>query len=534
MVTRRKFLLQSLATAAAGSALGNLVSCESQKKIIGSLNGPNSTLGHQLRSTKSTTPKKTFKKDIVIVGGGIAGLAAARQLSKQNVDFVLLELEKQPGGNSSYGTNQITNYPLGAHYLPLPNLTNTALLDFLQEVNVITGFEQGLPKYNELYLCFDPKERLYINEHWQEGLIPQDGVPSEDQQQIQRFLGLMEDLRNKVGSDLKFAFTIPVEESSWDKSILALDLVSMDQWMIENKFTSPYLIWYINYCCSDDFGTTSKNTSAWAGLHYFASRKGKGFQVGHDTVLTWPEGNGWLMDQLKSNVTDQIFPQCLAYQVSINPTNSTVLFFNDMEKEFQEIVAEKVIIATPQFVTQHILAQPNRLDYTSFEYAPWMVANLTINGELNEKRGEALAWDNVVYQSSSLGYVNAMHQHLSTATPKKVITYYKPLPQYPYSATRKDLQTKTWENWLTSILQDLSRPHPNLKDKIEEINVWQWGHGMISPKPGFMSGAARKLAQQPIGDRIFFAHSDLSGISIFEEAFYWGTKAAKQAMGNRN
>lgn len=531
MITRRKFIAQSLATATVGSSLSGLISCESPKKIKGSLSGPNSTLGHQLRSSLSTAPKKTLKKDFVIVGGGIAGLSAARQLAKQNIDFVLLELEKQPGGNSSFGTNQLTSYPLGAHYLPLPNLSNKDLLEFLQEVNVIIGFENGLPKFNDLYLCFDPKERLYINEHWQEGLIPQEGIPLEDQKEIQRFLALMEDLRNKVGSDLKFAFNIPVEESSTDKDFLALDLISMSEWMIQNKFTSPYLVWYINYCCSDDFGTTSKNTSAWAGLHYFASRKGRGLNVGHDAVLTWPEGNGWLMNQLKEIALSQIMPECLTTQISVETNHVSVLFYNNIEKEYQQVKANKVIVATPQFVTKHILSQQKELDYSAFDYAPWMVANLKVNGDLNEKRGESLAWDNVVYQSESLGYVNAMHQHLSVASQKKVITYYQPLTQYLYTEKRKELQTKSWEDWLPHILQDLKGPHPNLKDHVKEIAVWHWGHGMISPKPGFISSAARKKAQEPIGNRIYFAHSDLSGISIFEEAFYWGTRAAKQATG---
>ena len=36
--------------------------------------------------------------DVVIVGGGIAGLAAAWALRKRGVSFVLLELEEQVGG----------------------------------------------------------------------------------------------------------------------------------------------------------------------------------------------------------------------------------------------------------------------------------------------------------------------------------------------------------------------------------------------------------------------------------------------------
>ena len=41
---------------------------------------------------------------VVIAGGGIAGLAAARALRLAGQDdFVLLELEDQPGGNSRTG-----------------------------------------------------------------------------------------------------------------------------------------------------------------------------------------------------------------------------------------------------------------------------------------------------------------------------------------------------------------------------------------------------------------------------------------------
>jgi hypothetical protein len=533
MLTRRKFLWQSIATAAAGSALGSMASCGQSRRTIGTLSGPNSSLGHQLRSNISFAPKITSKKDYVIVGGGIAGLSAARQLAKGKADFYLLELEKQPGGNSNSSTNQFTSYPLGAHYLPLPNLANHDLLEFLQETGVITGYENGLPKFNDLYLCFDPKERLYINEHWQEGLIPQNGVPTKDLIEIEQFLSKMEDWRNKRGRDLKFAFNIPVEESSSDPEFLMLDLISMGQWLLQNNFTSSYLRWYVDYCCSDDFGATAKNVSAWAGLHYFASRKTKELKTHHETVLTWSEGNGWLTNKLKENSSKQVMPECLAYQIIPKKDHVSVLYYNNQEKEFQEIQADKVIMATPQFANKHILQLPDRLNYSAFEYAPWMVANLTITGDLNEKRGESLSWDNVVYNSESLGYVNAMHQHLdrSSSLAKKVITYYKPLTTTPYSDTRSVLGNQKWEDWLEMIVKDLQGPHPKLKDQIDEINVWHWGHGMITPQPGFISGADRKKAQQPIAERIYFAHSDLSGISIFEEAFYWGTKAARQAMG---
>jgi hypothetical protein len=48
---------------------------------------------------------------------------------------------------------------------------------------------------------------------------------------------------------------------------------------------------------------------------------------------------------------------------------------------------------------------------------------------------------------------------------------------------------------------------------------------MIRPIPGFLWGAARAAACEP-QPPVFFAHSDLSGISIFEEANFRGVLAA--------
>jgi hypothetical protein len=53
---------------------------------------------------------------------------------------------------------------------------------------------------------------------------------------------------------------------------------------------------------------------------------------------------------------------------------------------------------------------------------------------------------------------------------------------------------------------------------------------MIRPSPKFFTSGQRQLASRPIDNKVFFAHTDLSGISIFEEAFYQGIGAAKQVL----
>ena len=57
----------------------------------------------------------------MIVGGGMAGLSAAWRLDKRGFhDFVLLEMERQAGGNSRWGENEISKFPWAAHYVPVP------------------------------------------------------------------------------------------------------------------------------------------------------------------------------------------------------------------------------------------------------------------------------------------------------------------------------------------------------------------------------------------------------------------------------
>jgi hypothetical protein len=52
---------------------------------------------------------------------------------------------------------------------------------------------------------------------------------------------------------------------------------------------------------------------------------------------------------------------------------------------------------------------------------------------------------------------------------------------------------------------------------------------MIRPRPGFLWGGPRLREAQPFGN-IHFAHSDLSGIALFEEAFHHGIRAAEEVL----
>jgi hypothetical protein len=97
---------------------------------------------------------------------------------------------------------------------------------------------------------------------------------------------------------------------------------------------------------------------------------------------------------------------------------------------------------------------------------------------------------------------------------------------------RQDLLNLPWRTWAQRVVGDLARAHPDLQAKTRRVDLMRYGHAMAIPTPGLRgSPALRALAERAQG-RLHFAHSDLAGYSIFEEAFTFGhlagTAAARQ------
>jgi hypothetical protein len=140
------------------------------------------------------------------------------------------------------------------------------------------------------------------------------------------------------------------------------------------------------------------------------------------------------------------------------------------------------------------------------------------------------AWDNVLYDPAgqapgSLGYVDALHQLLHRPPGRALITAYRALP----AAARPALLAEDWRIWAGRVVADLARAHPDLPRKLLRIDLSRHGHGMAIPAPGVRGQPAlAALAAGPAG-RLHFAHADLAGYSVFEEAFTAGDAAGRAA-----
>ncbi len=526
----RRRLLKGLALLGAGALSWPLLKHWLAWPIpTGKMLGTSPQTAHQIIHPHFPQTSKTTQQQMVIIGSGIAGLTAARHLYRSGVkDFTILELESTLGGNSAWGTNSVSAFPIAAHYLPIVSNESTFLNEFLIEENIITHFDDnGRPFYNELYLCHDLKERLLINGTWQEGIVPAHGITEADEAEFDRFFALMEKYKTTIGQDGKPLFCIPVALSSQDPATLALDAISMAQFVENNGFHSPYLIWYLNYCSRDDYGAGINEISAWAGLHYFAARRTNAANAGGDSLLTWPQGNGFLAQKLAKDFTKQIRTKALVYEVSPQNKGYLVKYFDQETHQSFAIETPCVMIATPRFIAQKICAnhfQDCFVDIEQFQYSPWVVANITVD-DLPNTNGASLAWDNVSYYSRSLGYIDATHQNLNRAT-SRVLTYYLPLDETTPKQARQQALDKDLDTWKQQIISDLDHIQPGIKKHIQNIDVRVLGHAMIRPTPKqIWSRSQTQMKRQKNG--LFFAHSDMSGISVFEEAFWQGLETAK-------
>jgi hypothetical protein len=499
-----------------------LAGCQRPRKITGSVVGASNQIGHLLRDGSIPSPTKEERIPVAIIGGGISGLSAGWRLLRGGMrDFQIFELESEVGGNSRHGKNAVSAYPWGAHYVPLPTKESKWVRTLFEELGVIEGYSpDGEPIYKEEYLCAAPQERLFIHGRWQEGLVPTLAATQAELDEFERFEELVEKFKKRR------AFTIPMELSSRDPDLLALDKVSIAAYLNDQGLHSKPLHWYVNYACRDDFGCSSNDVSAWAGIHYFASRAGSS-----DNVLTWPEGNGWIVAQLRKRLESHIQVSSLVYRIEQGRNGVSVDVYNPVEKVSTRIVAQHVVFACPTFQSRYLLPMEESIrdSVSQFEYAPWLVANLTVDRFPDQRAGVPIAWDNVIYNSDSLGYVVATHQSLTASQQKTVLTYYYPLAGGPPLEERKRLLDTDWSTWCEFILSDLSKPHPEIREITQNIDIMKWGHAMIRPRPGFVWGAARQQMTQPLG-RIHFAHSDLSGFSLFEEAQYRGIVAAERIL----
>lgn len=470
---------------------------------------------------------------VAIVGGGIAGLSAAWALRRLGIDdLVVLELEDAPGGTARSGRSSFGDHPWGAHYLPTPGRENVELLALLAEAgSVVGGVDDGKdsePIFEETHLVAAPKERAYFRGTWLEGQFPRAAASTADLEDLRLFGHEVAKLISLRDRDGRRAFTLPMAACGDTAELRALDAMSMAEWLDRKGLHSPLVRWMIELGARDDFGTELADLSAWYGLHYFTSRTRTPGEESAD-FLTWPGGNGFLVDHLVRRVGEaRIEREMLVTEVrpSAEGRRAEVVALARRGARATRWVAERVIFALPSFLRKRIL-HPELSRGSSFEpeTVPWVVSNVFL-ADRPASDGFGQAWDNIIHGSRSLGYVVATHQRHRDFGPT-IWTHYVALSGRDSRAERRALAGLGYRDIADAVVEELDACHTRFRERVRRIDIMRFGHAMVRPSVGTAFSRERARAVTPVGP-VHFAHTDLSGMALFEEAFFHGCRAAHE------
>lgn len=538
-LSRRRFLGHAL-----GAGLVGITGLTTYRQFVPNyptihIDYPGMELGHAMRDALIHLPSSipSMNVDVVIAGSGAAGLSAAWQLSKHGFHNYLLLDGPERNGNNRGETHLGVSYPTGAHYLPIPSRESVHVQELLSDLGI---YQNG--QYDERSLVHAPSERLYYQKQWQSDIYP----PADDASA--RFFQHMKQLSSQIGEDGKRVFAIPIVSSSKDAKWRALDSITFATWLKQHDYTNESLWWYADYCCRDDYGQGVEQVSAWAGLHYFCAR-GHETQNDHHQVLTWTHGLNELSERMRACCQLQAQRDFKSYRTLVKQASSVNASALKIEEHAQGVrvlarddtgalvwlQAKQVICAMPLYIAARVVS---RLDQYGFDarqhlptYAPWLVSNFILKGMPYEKKGVPLAWDNVAYQGQGLGYVVATHQEIWRGQP--------PYTSFTaYTALNHDAPQDV-RQWLLNNRPETIYQHAAaeiediyglpLREHMLEARITVRGHAMAAPTPHYLSNQGLNNLRKH-QSRLLFAHSDLSGYSIFEEACWWGKQAALNVL----
>src|SRR6202167_5118677 len=283
------------------------------------VDGEDNRICHQVRDGKVfTRPPASARHDIVIVGGGVSGLAAAYRL--QHRHFLLLEKEPHWGGNAYAMEYEGSTYATGSAFLAKDEYT----YQFSKEIGL---------------------EMLPVN--------------SADASIIQGVL-----VPDTWGDGLdKLPYSASVRESfkKFKKEMLAIDMEKRGKEICDTPFSDfmkayPQELtqWWDAYGPSN-WGATSEDTAAVVAIEALQEMAAESRA---DDRYTWPGGLGAitkkLADILQPKYQDRM--QTGATIVAVVSEKEEVQVTYMLGGELKTVAAKAVIMATPKFITRRVVA----------------------------------------------------------------------------------------------------------------------------------------------------------------------------------
>jgi protoporphyrinogen oxidase len=451
------------------------------------LDGEENKICHQLRDGKVfTRPPVSGSHDVIIVGGGMSGLACAYLL--QNRDCLLLEKEPHFGGNAYLMEYQGQPYATGAAFGD-----NEVVVSFSKEVGL-----EPLPVRN-----FDPTivNGEFVPDTWGEGL---DKLP---------YPAPVKDAFKRLRKEwLAIDFDKRKEELS---NIPLTDLM--------RGYPEEIRLWWDGFGASS-WGSRSEDSPAVIGV---AEMRWMAGDTRKDDRYTWPGGIGalskHLTEKLHAKNSDRMLTGATIVAVSNEKNAVNVTYMKGAD--LKTVSAKAVIMATPKFITRRIVeGVPEKQDEAmqQMRYIPYALVNLIFDKEIYRK-----GYDNWCPGNSFTDFIVAdwVIRNQPGYTPKyNILSCYTPLREEQRKVLLKDDSALKLAG---DVLKDFQKLLPNTNVDPVEVHIYRRGHPMYMTTPGLYT-KVQPLLRAPF-ERIFFANTDAEGpVSSTTQAITGARRVTKE------
>jgi monoamine oxidase len=424
---------------------------------------------HQVRDGHHfDLPAATAKTEIVIVGGGVAGLSAAYFL--RGKEWLLLEKEDHFGGNAYQEEFDGQPFATGSAYA------------YHGDEGDLLASELGLklPMVNTP----DPTlvNKTYVPDTWKTGIAQ---LPYR---------------KEIVASFLKFRED--VLKMNIKERMAELDALPF------SKFTAAYAPevqqWWDTYGPSN-WGATTPDTSAYVGL-YNANDL---FTGGDGKRAILPGGLGCithkLVEILQSQYKERMLGEAAVIAAVQEKDSVNVTYLR--EAKLTTVSAKVVLMCTPKHITSRVvqgLPAEQRTAMRRTRFAPYPVVNLIFDRPVYNR-----GYDNWCPGNSFTDFIVAdwtVRNNPGYKQRNNILSFYTPLREEFRSTLLDEADCKTLA---TRVLTDFQKVLPEFNVDPLEVRIYRRGHPMFVSAPGQYT-KNRVAAAQPM-DRIYFGGNDSGG-----------------------
>lgn len=419
--------------------------------------------------------------------------------------MALVETNAYLGGSAGGGNFESARFAKGAHYdLIYPNYYGKEALELLQKAGVIS--------YNEFTETYHYVDVHYLIDSKKESTCYRKG------ERVHEPLSGFADLEKFEELLKPFAGEMPMPTRLIKPKFHYLNEVDFQTWLLEQHAFSKDFLQAVDYQMLDDWGGTTKDVSALAGIHYYMCRD---YSLSPE-LMSPPEGNLYFVEKLLGLSNYQnIYLNTLAARIDEDESGFVVKVYDFEKERLCVIKAKHIVYAGQKHSLQYVFPKAHRTDLLA-EASAWISINFVY-----EKAKEKT--ENVFWQNDFMGENQNFMGFSDSRAQFDFIEKYDVLTAYYCFSPKKREKLIDFEQDPKGIIEETigylkESLGENYPSSLRYVNVNVLGHAMPLPKPGYLFNDWN--ANRPL-QNFTYAGVDTGNLPLFFEALDSGIQAVK-------